>query len=66
MRLGAVEEHFAELFDAKELEVAVEVLELGLRPVHRLKPRAAVLALLDVEVLHGDNGLASPREMLTQ
>ena len=59
--LGAVEEHFADLFDAEESQVAVEILELGLGPVDGLETRAAILALLDIEVLQGDDGLAPLR-----
>ena len=66
MRLGAVEEHLADLFDAKESQIAVEVLELRLWPVHGLEARAAVLALLDIEMLQCDDGAPASRQVLAE
>ena len=66
MRLGAVEEHLAHLFDAEEPQIAVKILKLRLWPVDGLETRAAVLALLDIEVLLRDDGLAPAGEMLAE
>ena len=66
MGLRAIKEHLSHLLNAVQSAKAVKVLELRLRPVDRLKPIPAVLALLNVEVLQGYDGIFALLQMATQ
>ena len=66
MGLRAIKEHLSHLLNAVQPAKAVKVLELRLRPVDRLKPIPTVLALLNVEVLQGYDGIFALLQMATQ